>query len=178
MNGSTKLLDAAVLAPIYRDAAGALRMIFILRTERGIHGGQIAFPGGRREAEDVSYADAALREAEEEIGLDPASVRVLAELPVITTSSTGFRIHPFLGVIRPAVWRPQPEEVSEVLDVAVADLAREDLRGRATERFRGSDRPVEFEYLQLGPHRLWGATWRIVSALVPRLESGEWPIDG
>jgi 8-oxo-dGTP pyrophosphatase MutT (NUDIX family) len=174
---NTRLDDAAVLAPVYRDAAGLLRMIFIRRTDRGIHGGQIAFPGGRREAGDASYLDTALREAAEEIGLDPAAARVLAELPLITTYSSGFRIHPFLARVRPSAWRPQAEEVTEVLDVAVEELAREDLRGESEERFPGREGPVRVEYLRLGPHRLWGATWRIVQPLVPRLMAGEWPID-
>jgi len=174
---STRLDDAAVLAPVYRDAAGRLRMVFIRRTERGIHGGQIAFPGGRREAGDAGYVDTALREAHEEIGLDPARVRVLAELPVITTYSSGFRIHPFLASVRPAAWRPQAAEVSEVLDVAVDDLACDDLRGESEERFPGRDAPVRIEYQRLGPHRLWGATWRIVRPLLPRLLAGEWAFD-
>lgn len=174
---SIRLADAAVLAPVYRDAGGRLRMVFIRRTERGIHGGQIAFPGGRREALDASFVDTAVREAHEEIGLDPSRVRVLTELPVITTASSGFRIHPFLASVRPAVWRPQAEEVSEVLEVAVEDLAREDLRGESEERFPGRDLPVRIEYLRLGPHRLWGATWRIVRPLLPRLAAGEWAFD-
>jgi len=174
---STRLDDAAVLAPVYRDEAGALRMVFIRRTNHGIHGGQIAFPGGRREAGDASYVETALREAHEEIGLDPASARVLAELPVITTYSSGFRIHPFLASIRPASWRPQAAEVSEVLEVPVQDLAREDLRGESHERFPGRDAPVRIEFLRLGPHRLWGATWRIVQPLLPRLIAGEWAFD-
>lgn len=174
---STRLDDAAVLAPVYRDAAGALRMVFIRRTEGGIHGGQIAFPGGRREPGDASYLETALREAHEEIGLDPARVQVLAELPVITTYSSGFRIHPYLASVQPAPWRPQAAEVSEVLEVPVDDLAREDLRGESEERFPGREAPVRIEFLRLGPHRLWGATWRIVQPLLPRLVAGEWGFD-
>ncbi len=174
---STRLRDAAVLAPVFRDAAGRLRMVFIRRTEHGIHGGQIAFPGGRRESVDASYAETALREAEEEIGLDRQGVRMLAELPTITTYSSGYRIHPYLARVRPGPWTPQAAEVSEVLEIAVADLAREDLLGETHERFAGMAEPVRIEFLRLGPHRLWGATWRIVQPLVPRLLAGEWPID-
>ena len=72
------LVDSAVLAPIYRDADGRLRLVFIRRSPFGVHGGQIAFPGGRREPEDPDLLTTALREAEEEIGLDRALVEVLA----------------------------------------------------------------------------------------------------
>lgn len=174
---STRLRDAAVLAPVFRDAAGTLRMVFIRRTEHGVHGGQIAFPGGRSEATDATYAETALREAFEEIGLERSSAEVLAELPMITTYTTGYRIHPYLARVRPGPWRPQAAEVSEVLEIPVEDLAREDLRGESRERFKGMSEPVRIEFMRLGPHRLWGATWRIVRPLVPRLLAGEWPID-
>jgi 8-oxo-dGTP pyrophosphatase MutT (NUDIX family) len=176
MSESVTLLDAAVLAPVYRDAAGALRMVFIRRTEYGIHGGQIALPGGRREAIDSSFAETAVREAHEEIGLDPTSAEILEALPIISTVSTGYRIHPYLARIRPTPWRPQAREVLEVLDVAVADLARAELRGELMQRFPAWPEPVRIEFIQLGSHRLWGATYRIVEPLVPRLLAEEWPI--
>jgi 8-oxo-dGTP pyrophosphatase MutT (NUDIX family) len=177
MNPTTRIEDAAVLAPVYRDAAGAARIVLIRRSERGLHGGQIALPGGRREPGDASYLDTALREAAEEIGLESHAIRVLAPLPVITTLSSRFRIHPYLARVRPGPWRPQVEEVSEVLDVPVADLTRADLRGERLESLPGREAPVRIEYLRLGPHRLWGATWRIVRPLAPRLLAGEWSLD-
>src|SRR5437773_8696014 len=79
------LVDSAVLAPLYRDTDGRLRLVFIRRSPFGTHGGQIAFPGGRREPEDADLLTTALREADEEIGLDPHSVEILAALPVIET---------------------------------------------------------------------------------------------
>ena len=66
------LVESAVLAPVYSRSAGSLRLVFIRRGPRGIHGGQIAFPGGRREPGDADLLATALREAHEEIGLDPA----------------------------------------------------------------------------------------------------------
>jgi 8-oxo-dGTP pyrophosphatase MutT (NUDIX family) len=175
MSDSGALQDAAVLVPVYEDPAG-LRMVFIRRSDHGIHGGQIAFPGGKREPGDCTLEAAALREAAEEIGLDPSSAEILAGLPPLTTFSSRYRIHPFLARIRPGPWRLQRDEVAEVLDVPVADLARGDLTGEIYERFAGHDRPVRIEYLKLGAHRLWGATYRIVRPLVPRLLAGEWRI--
>src|ERR1700738_3115420 len=106
------LVDSAVLAPLYRDTDGRLRLVFIRRSPFGAHGGQIAFPGGRREAEDPDLLTTALREAEEEIGLDRNSVEILATLPVIQPTGTGFRVAPFLGRLSgpPPVWRRQERE--------------------------------------------------------------------
>ena len=78
LRATLALVDSAVLAPLYRDADGRLRLVFIRRSPFGVHGGQIAFPGGRREAEDPDLLTTALRESEEEIGLD----RNLVEVPV------------------------------------------------------------------------------------------------
>ena len=69
-----------MLAPVFRDREGELRIVLIVRTDRGHHGGQLAFPGGRVDADDESLVATALREAEEEIGLDPSVVEIVAEL--------------------------------------------------------------------------------------------------
>ena len=170
-----ELIDAAVLVPVYRDAAGELRVILVRRTAGGPHGGQIAFPGGKLDASDGSLRDAALREAREEIGLPPASVTVLAELDPLETRATGFRIHPFLArVERPAAWRVAEREVAEVLEPSVADLADPANRDAAMERFPQWPEPVRVEFVRVGAHRLWGATHRILTPLLPKLLDGVW----
>ena len=86
-----ELQDAAVLVPLFRDDQGELRLVLVRRGEGGIHGGQLAFPGGRREADDRTPLDTAIREACEETGLSRDAIEVLDRLPVIETLSTGFR---------------------------------------------------------------------------------------
>ena len=172
-----ELIDAAVLVPVYRDAAGELRMVLMRRTEGGPHGGQIAFPGGKLDARDRSLRDAALRETCEEIGLPPASATVLAELDVIETRVTGFRIHPFLArVTRPEHWRIAEREVAEVLEPRVAELADPANRDSTVERFAQWPEPVRIEFIHVGAHRLWGATYRILKPLLPRLVEGGWGV--
>lgn len=171
------LRDAAVLVPFLRDAAGDLRMVLVRRSDHGIHGGQIAYPGGVVEPGDATPRDAALREAEEEIGLDRAAVRVLAELPAVETRVSGFLIRPFLArVERPARWRPDPVEVAEILEPRVDDLMRPEAHGETWERFSEWPDPVRIGFYRLGTHRLWGASYRIARPLLPRVAAGEWPI--
>jgi 8-oxo-dGTP pyrophosphatase MutT (NUDIX family) len=175
---SSESSEAAVLAPVYRDSAGQIRLVLIVRTPHGVHGGQIAFPGGRREPADADLRETALREAEEEIGLARTHVTLLAPLPVVSTITTGFSIAPFLGRLseRPAAWRPQPSEVSAVLDVALDDLLDPAVHGEEPRVFGGWPEPRITPFFRIGEHRLWGATYRIVAPLLPRLTSGEWEI--
>jgi 8-oxo-dGTP pyrophosphatase MutT (NUDIX family) len=170
--------EAAVLAPVFRDGAGVLRILLLLRTDRGIHGGQLGLPGGRPEpADEGSFLATALREAEEEVGLLPSQVEVLAALDPLETMATGFRVYPFLGHVPADVeWRLQPDEVAQLLLPAVEDL------GEATERrqlpftSRYFERSIEVEGIEVEGHVLWGMTLRLLDGLVPRLLAGEWDI--
>lgn len=170
-------VEAAVLAPVYRDAEGRVRLVLIRRGPRGVHGGQLALPGGRREPDDVDLRATALREAEEEIGLDPASVQILAELPRVSTVTTGFRIAPFLGrIATPAAWRRHEEEIAEVLDIPIAELLAPGAHGHQVRHPPGWAEPRTFPHYRVGGDQLWGATYRIVHPLLPRLIAGEWAI--
>lgn len=168
---------SAVLVPVYRDRAGEPHVILVVRGEHGRHGGQIALPGGIHSPRDADLLATALREAEEEIGLDPSTVEVLEELPEVDTS-TGYMITPYLARLssEPPGWRRQEKEIAEVLDVAVTDLARQDLRGEETWQLPGWPGGRRVEFVRLGPHKLWGATYRILDPLIPRLLAGDWPI--
>ena len=161
------MVDAAVLAPIYRDADGRLRFVFIRRSPFGRHGGQIAFPGGRREPEDADLLATALRESEEEIGLSRRLVTVLTELPVIETVATGFRVAPFLGRLagEPPVWQRQESEIDEILEVPFDDLLRPE--AHAVEFWQLPDWPQarEIPFYWIGEYKLWGATYRIVGSI-------------
>lgn len=178
LRATLSLVESAVLAPVYRDPRGALRLVFIRRSPHGVHGGQIAFPGGRRESTDASLLETALREAEEEIGLDRARVQVLAELPVVPTMSTGFRIAPFLGRLEgpPPTWRRQETEIDEILEVKVDDLLQPDTHATELWDFPAWPGRREVSFYRIGEHKLWGATYRIVEPLLPRLLAGEWQI--
>lgn len=161
------LRAAGVLVGI--DVSGARAELILTKRSARLrhHPGQIAFPGGKQDAGDATVADAALREAHEEIGLPPASVRLIGALPDHETV-TGFRVSPVVGLIEaPFVPRPEGGEVEEVFRVPlahVADPARFRVEGR---RWQGRRR--YYYAVPWGPYYIWGATARILRSLADRM---------
>jgi 8-oxo-dGTP pyrophosphatase MutT (NUDIX family) len=173
----TPLRESAVLVPVFRNAAGELTVVLIRRSDYGVHGGQLAFPGGKREPADASPLATALRETEEEIGLPAAASTILAALPPVQTLTSGFHIAPFLARITPPpTWHFQPSEIAEVLEVPLRHLANPANAGQELWRLPGWPAPELISFWRVGPHNLWGATYRILHALLPRLLAEEWNI--
>jgi 8-oxo-dGTP pyrophosphatase MutT (NUDIX family) len=169
------LQDAAVLVPLFRGTAGENLLLLVLRTEGGVHGGQIAFPGGKRDPRDRSLEETAIREAREEVGIDPTAVEVLEKLPVVTTLSTGFRIHPYLARVRPtSPWRANRREVAEILEVKIDDLLDPAAHGEESWQLPEWPTRRKIRFFRVGERKLWGATYRILHPLLPRIVAGEW----
>ncbi len=163
------LVRAAVLVPIVDH--GEAFLVFAQRTDRvGHHAGQISFPGGRIDPGDRDDLHAALREAEEEVGLAPAVVEPLGTLDDTETFATQFVITPWVGVVRgPVVWQPDGHEIEKVIEVPVgALLARGCLRVESWER-DGVARDVYFYDYQ--DTTIWGATARILKQYLDLVES-------
>jgi 8-oxo-dGTP pyrophosphatase MutT (NUDIX family) len=170
------LIEAAVLAPVFRDKEGELRIVLIVRSDHGIHGGQLALPGGRPEPGDADLLETALRETEEEVGLSRHHVEVLAELEAIETLATGYRVQPYLGRIPADIrWKLQEREIVGLLTPAVAMLAEPESRRTLPFRPAGSE-PMIVEGIPVEGHILWGMTLRIIDSLAPRLIAGTWAI--
>ncbi|MGI8804430.1 MAG: NUDIX hydrolase [Thermoleophilaceae bacterium] len=157
---------AAVLVPLYLDR-GELHAVFTKRrAELRRHAGEISFPGGRQDGGET-LVTTALREAEEEIGLPREAVDLAGALPPTPTVVTSYRVHPFVGVIRPGhAWVPQPTEVEAVLELSLPAL----VRGHEMKRLVRKGVPFRTVTYTVGDHLVWGATARIVESLVARLE--------
>lgn len=176
--GGTAFAPSAVLVPVFRDGAGELRLVLVVRGERGIHGGQLGLPGGKREPSDASLLETALRETEEEIGLGADEIEVLAPLEPVDARTSGFRVHPFLARISPpARWRPAAGEITAVVTPTVRALAEPSARVERTLSFPTwpESRLVDCVLIE-GGHVLWGLTLRLLEPLLPRLLAREWAI--
>jgi 8-oxo-dGTP pyrophosphatase MutT (NUDIX family) len=121
--------------------------------------------------------DTALREVKEELGLLIDRTDVLAELPVVETRTTGYRVFPYLARIRvPGRWRLAEREIAELIDVKLSDLLRPDGHAKMIDRFPAWQEPQQVFFYQIGPHRLWGLSYRILHPVIPRLMEGEWDV--
>jgi 8-oxo-dGTP pyrophosphatase MutT (NUDIX family) len=164
---------AAVLVPLFVPEHGSGPHVVLTRRRADLrrHAGEVAFPGGRRDSHDPSLADTALREAEEEIGLPREHVRLLGELPHISTFATGYLIHPFVAAIPAGLaWRLSPREVDAVLELPVQQLRASRTRTRMQRR----GITFETDAYVLDEHLIWGATARILELLLERLEQGDY----
>ena len=161
---------AAVLVPVLA-VGGEPSLLFTRRSNLlPHHQGQIAFPGGRHHpGTDADLAATALREAQEEIGLAPADVRLLGPLDDLETVSTRFLITPFVGVVpHPYDFKPCPDEVDVIFTVPLARLRSPDALRRELWDFGG--RKVPIDTYPVDGHIIWGATQRITRNLLAVLE--------
>jgi 8-oxo-dGTP pyrophosphatase MutT (NUDIX family) len=150
------LTRAAVLVPIVAHP-DQLTVLLTRRTSHlHDHAGQIAFPGGRIEKTDADHADAALREAEEEVGLPRALTQIIGRLDTYQTR-TGFEIVPVVGIVRPPfTLRPDPHEVAEAFEVPLDFLVDPANHRRDSRVYQGTER--HFWAMPFGTYYIWGAT--------------------
>jgi 8-oxo-dGTP pyrophosphatase MutT (NUDIX family) len=155
-----------VLVPVYGWPHAPGLVFTERRHDLRRHAGEISFPGGRRDPGE-ELVDTALREAEEEIGLDPAAVRVVGALEPISTVVTGYKVLPFVGLVPPGLeHRLQPTEVERVLEFSFDEL-REGFGRRRLIR-RGV--PFRTPTYVVGEHLIWGATGRMLELFFGRLD--------
>jgi 8-oxo-dGTP pyrophosphatase MutT (NUDIX family) len=157
------IADAAVLVPIVLHAGVASLLLTVRSSQLRSHAGQISFPGGRLEPTDIDPAAAALRETQEEIGIDAADIELLGFLSDQIIRS-GYRITPVVGLLRPGfTLRVDAAEVAEVFELPLAfALSEGNYRSRP-----GRARGLAFEIWELpfGERLIWGATAGILANL-------------
>lgn len=163
-----KLRAAGVLVPV--SLVADTPMVILTKRSSALkhHPGQIAFPGGKQDEGDVDVTAAALREAQEEIGLPQGVPEVLGYLPEHETV-TGFRVTPVLAILtRSFDIVPEPGEVDEVFSVPLDHLMDPSNYLIESRRWRGERR--YYFTVPYGPYYIWGATARMLRGLAARME--------
>lgn len=156
MRPQPPLRPAAVLVPLVDHPGGVTVLLTQRASDLRHHAGQISFPGGRVEPEDPSSQAAALREAEEEIGLPPERVDLIGTLDTYETR-TGFEIIPVVGLVTPGFeFRLQETEVAEVFEVPLAFLLDPANHEQHSRIYQGVRR--HFHAMPYGERYIWGAT--------------------
>jgi 8-oxo-dGTP pyrophosphatase MutT (NUDIX family) len=161
-------IAAAVLVPIHEQGGRPHLVLTKRRSDLRRHAGEISFPGGRRDLEDTNLQETALREAEEEIGLQRGQASVLGELPSVPTLATNYVIHPFVATIPFGVsWQPSEREVEQVLELGLSEVREAETMTTITRR------GIKFEtHAYVLDGHVWGATARIIQLLLERLQIG------
>lgn len=172
---------ASVLIPLFYDER-EWHVLFIRRVanERDRHSGQVAFPGGRRDFSDTDEVSVAVREANEEIGLDTQDIEVVHVLPEYQTSSN-FLVTPVVGIVPwPYPYQPQPTEVDRIFSIPLSWLAEQrnvELREKELNRDDVSAILKVVYYNRFDGEVLWGASARMTVSLLSALHRGDIDLD-
>lgn len=156
--------EGGVLVLLYpREPEGELYLVLTRRTERvGNHRGQISFPGGRVDPEDLTTVRTALREACEEINVCADDLRLLGDLTPLYIPPSDYRIFPHVAYIaqRPDL-RPHPDEVAELLEAPVRHFLDE--RNIIEEEWLLHGEPRQVPFFDVYGHKVWGATAMVLA---------------
>lgn len=170
---------AAVLVLLYPRLQGIHFVLTARPHTLSRHPGQISLPGGRVEPEDATLWATALRETEEELGINPSLVTPLGRLEEYRLRVSNHLIVPFVGWADtiPAI-TPDPTEVAEVIEVPLRSLLDPEVIGEEERTLRGQRWSITF--YRFGEHRVWGATAHILHGLARHLQTRQWdhPIPG
>lgn len=164
--------ESAVLILFYPSDNQVFIPLILRPQYDGVHGGQMAFPGGRAEKEDEHLERTALREAQEEIGVRVSDVTVLGKLTKLFIPPSNFYVQPVVGFMthKPDFY-PDPKEVDKVIEITLENLKNPKIIGRKTIFVRGLE--VDTPFYEILNTTVWGATAMMVSELLMIIESLE-----
>lgn len=161
---------SSVLILLYQKENCIYTVLMKRQTYDGVHSGQVSFPGGKKENNDFDLKETALREAHEEVGINAGDVKIIGSLSDLYIPPSNFLVTPYIGIqnLVPHL-TPEKSEVAEILEVNLADLFREDVKGVKEIKVRGSQ--IIAPYYSLNGHTVWGATAMILSELIDVIKS-------
>ena len=162
--------ESAVLILFYPSDNQVFIPLILRPQYDGVHGGQMAFPGGRAEKEDENLIRTALREAQEEIGVRVSDVKVLGTLTKLFIPPSNFFVQPVIGYMtRKPDFYPDPREVDKVIEISLEDLKNPEIIGRKILNVRGVE--VDTPFYDILETTVWGATAMMISELLIVIKS-------
>ncbi len=158
--------ESAVLALLYPKESTLHCLLMVRPIYDGVHSGQVAFPGGKREPGDPSLKETALREFHEETGADPKEVEVLGALTPVYIPPSRMIVTPFVGFVEEiGPWQPDPLEVARLIEAPLVELLRDDILKKRDQYIEIIGRTVEIPYFEVNGEVVWGATALMLSEL-------------
>jgi len=164
--------QSSVLCLIYPDEQGQSKLVFILRKKNnGHHSGQIGFPGGKKEEKDQSDYETALREAEEEVGIDKNKVASIKQLSKIFIPVSNYKVNAFLALTHTKpTFVKQEEEVEEILEFSLQDFL---YLPKVAIKKKYFEKEYTLYAFQSGKWLIWGATAMILSEIVELIKKAQ-----
>lgn len=164
--------ESAVLILFYPSDNQVLMPLILRPQYDGVHGGQMAFPGGRAEKEDENLERTALREAQEEIGVRVSDVNILGKLTKLYIPPSNFHVQPVIGFMsRKPEFYPDPKEVDKVIEISIEEMKNPAIIGRKVLNVRGIE--IDTPFYDILDTTVWGATAMMISELLMVIESLE-----
>jgi 8-oxo-dGTP pyrophosphatase MutT (NUDIX family) len=161
-DGSKQAGVLLLLFPMMNDVG----LVLMRRAEyNGVHSGQISFPGGKREKSDFSLEDTAIRETNEEIGVEGEDITCIGKLTDLYIPPSNFHVTPVVGyVVNEPRYIPDPEEVAEVLEIKISDLLED--TNYTMKEIRVNEHSIMAPAFEIDNHTIWGATAMILSEFI------------
>lgn len=170
---ANKPRPSAVLVLFYPDDKNKTQVLLTLRSAyRGIHGSQISFPGGKKSPKDNDLMETALRESEEEVGIDRNSVQIIKRASKTYIPPSNFWVHPYLGYIDYTPRFTINYEVEEIIPIPLAELLKQELNTTHVVTTSYMKR-IEVPCYRVNEHIVWGATAMILSEVVDILNKAK-----
>ena len=158
--------ESAVLCLFYPKNGEPHFALILRNTYKGVHSAQVSFPGGKVDEFDNSLKDTALRETEEEIGVNKSDIEILGKLTEVFIPPSGFQVQPFVGFINAAPnFTPNPDEVSKIIGVPLSILMDESIVGKKKITVSVTKLKINYPYFDILGETVWGATAMMLSEL-------------
>ncbi len=163
--GDKKPRIAAVMMLFYPKKERTHLVLIVRNSYKGVHSAQIAFPGGKYELEDENFAETALRETHEEVGIHPDKIEILKPFTELYIPPSNFMVHPFLGTSKEElVFLPQPSEVAGIIELPLSTFLSDAIVVDTNLSTSYAD-SISIPAFKIEEHIVWGATAMMLSEL-------------